>query len=387
MGGKSKAPPPPDYSGVAAANQRAAELQYQMGQEQLSWAKETYASDKAVTDRVVNAALEQQAATDASAKADRERYEQIFQPLEENLVDDANSYASGQRQDYNAGRAMSDVSQQFNQARQNAQQQLESFGVDPSQTRAAALDISTRTQEAAARASAGNQSRMADEGVERTLRSEAINVGKGYPGQIAQSYGVSLSAGQTAGNTTLAQTASGASTMGTNTQYQGLGNQSNANWGNVLLGQDRNNIARFQAQTEANKQTSGVGSVLGLVGGLASKAFAFEEGGPVPHEGAIPDDMPPEQPQGTVMPMDHQGVSVDPALSPSRGAIPDDVPAQLNAGEFVIPRDVVSFKGEEFFQRTIQSARKAAQSPDNARPSIADVPAGAPAIRTALPTG
>jgi hypothetical protein len=385
MGGKAKAPPPPDYGPVAAANQRAAELQYQLGSEQLSWAKEQYHSDKEVTDKVVNAALEQQAATDAAAKADRERYEKIYQPLEDSLVDDANTYASGERQDYNAGRAMSDVSQQFEQARQNAQQQLEQYGVDPSQTRAAALDISTRTQEAAARASAGNQSRMADEGVGRTLRSEAINVGKGYPGQIAQSYGTSIQAGQSAANTTLAQTASGASTMGTNVQYQGLGNQSNANWGNILLGQDRNNIARFQAQTEANK-SSGIGSVLGLVGGLASKAFMFEEGGAVP-EGAIPDDMPPSQPQGTVMPMDHQGVSVDPSMSPSQGAIPDDVPARLNAGEFVIPRDVVAYKGEEFFQRTIQSARKASQSPDNARPQTAAIPAEAPAVRTALPTG
>ena len=37
----------------------------------------------------------------------------------------------------------------------------------------------------------------------------------------------------------------------------------------------------------------------------------------------------------------------------------DDVQARLNAGEFVVPEDVVRWKGEEFFQKTIQGSRKA----------------------------
>jgi hypothetical protein len=45
-------------------------------------------------------------------------------------------------------------------------------------------------------------------------------------------------------------------------------------------------------------------------------------------------------------------------LSPSNGAQTDDVDAKLNAGEFVIPRDVAAWKGKEFFHKLIAAARK-----------------------------
>lgn len=53
------------------------------------------------------------------------------------------------------------------------------------------------------------------------------------------------------------------------------------------------------------------------------------------------------------------GGPVSPALSPSRGRRVDDVRANVNAGEFVIPKDVVAHKGSEFFQNIIAKARKA----------------------------
>lgn len=44
--------------------------------------------------------------------------------------------------------------------------------------------------------------------------------------------------------------------------------------------------------------------------------------------------------------------------SPSMGQKTDDVPANLNANEFVIPRDVALWKGQEFFQKLISDSRK-----------------------------
>ncbi|WP_020095744.1 hypothetical protein [Methylobacterium sp. 285MFTsu5.1] len=382
MGGKSKAPPPPDYSGLIAAQQQAAQQQFQLGQQQLEWAKQQDAMNRATSQRVVDAALTQQTANDQAAQEDRARYTSTFQPLEDDLVKDAKSYDSDARRDLNAGRAMANVSQQFQQARDNAMANLESYGIDPSQTRYAALDLETRTQEAAARASAGNQSYLQDDATARQLRADAINVGKGYPSQVAQAYGTSQNAGNQAVNSTLATTASGASTMGTNVQYQGLGNQSLSAESSTMLGADRNNISRTQVNNQAS---SGLGSVLGMATGLATsplsgssllgRAFAFEEGGPVPGRTALPED---DMMGGTPVPAE---------ASPSQGAITDDVPARLNAGEFVVPRDVVSFKGEEFFQKLIASTRKQEQSPGNARPRTAAIPAEAPAIRTALPMG
>jgi len=52
------------------------------------------------------------------------------------------------------------------------------------------------------------------------------------------------------------------------------------------------------------------------------------------------------------------GGFVSQALSPSNGHQVDDVPARLNEGEYVIPRDVVQFKGKEFFHKLIAQSRK-----------------------------
>jgi hypothetical protein len=46
-------------------------------------------------------------------------------------------------------------------------------------------------------------------------------------------------------------------------------------------------------------------------------------------------------------------------LSPSNGANTDDVSAQLNAGEFVVPKDVTAWLGQQHFYKLMAQARKA----------------------------
>lgn len=249
-----------------------------------------------------------------------------------------------------AGKAEADVAAQFEQARQTATDRLEQFGVDPSQTRQGALDLGTRVAEAAAQASAGNQARTNTENIGRALRSEAINVGRGYPGQIQASLAGAGQSGNQAVNTGLATTASGAQTMGTGQGWQGLGNQAVSGWGNILNAGFQNQLAAFQADQNAS---SGWGSALGTIGGLAT-AF-IQEGGVVPEPGR----------------------SVPVEASPSGGAIPDDIPAEieggaparLNAGEFVIPEDVVGWVGEKGMQQFILKARKEMSGGNGERPA------------------
>jgi len=352
MGGKSSPPPPPDYTPIANASKEAAEISAQVAREQLAWAKEQYASDKGITDRVVNKFLETQDINAATAAADRARYEKIYQPLEDQLAKEAESYASPERQALEEGRAQAAVAQQFEQARDSSMRQLESFGVDPTSTRAAALDIGLRAQQGAAQAAAGNQARLATEATGRALRSEAINVGRGYPGQIAGQYGTAIQGGAGAANTALAQTASGAQTMGTGAQYMGLQNQSLGTWSGALNAGYQNQLAAYNA---AN-QDSGWGTALGLVGSAVLKKWA--NGGPVDNGmttgGGVPDD-----------------------ASPTGGGAIDDVPARLTAGEFVVPKDVASWKGEEYFQKLIDQSRKAKEGA-SAKPAVGYAPAENP---------
>jgi len=366
MGGKSKAPEPPDYSGLVAASEKAADYSFQLGKEQLAWAKEQYANDSQIVERVVNAALERQQLNDEAALSDRERYEKRFQPLEDQLIRDAKDFASPERQELEAGRAAATVAENFDAQRRAAAQNLEAYGVDPTSTRFAALDMGSRVAQAAAQAGASNQARTQTEMMGRAMRSEAINVGRGYPGQIAGTYGTALQSGAAGANTALAGTASGASTMGTGTQWTGMGMSGLGQAGNLMNMGYNNQLsaAQFNAQ-----QSSGIGSLLGAGFGIATQFF--EDGGAVTSGGNVPME-----------------------ASPSRGAAIDDVDAKLNAGEFVVPKDVVSWKGEEFFQKLIDGSRKSRQTAP-AKPSYAIAPVGEPTFASrpaprsagALPTG
>lgn len=374
MGGKAKAPPPPDYSAIAAASEKAAEYSYKLGQEQLAWAREQYASDREVLDRVVNAAMDRQAINDESAAKDRARYESIYQPLEETLANEARDFASPERQEQEAGKASAAVAQQFDAARRAAAQNLEAYGVDPTSTRYAALDMGSRIQQAAAQAGAANQGRTQAEMMGRAMRSEAINVGRGYPGQIAGTYGTALQSGNTAANAQLAGTASGASTMGTATQWQGLGTNALNTWGNTLNMGYQNQLAQYQANQQSS---SGLGSLLGAGLGLMTTPLQGTMLAGLAEGGSVPGDVTP-------------GGNVPAQASPTRGRAIDDVPARLTAGEFVVPKDVAAWKGEEFFQKLIDGSRKAKQGA-TAKPSFAIAPPQQPTFASrpagALPTG
>jgi hypothetical protein len=126
-------------------------------------------------------------------------------------------------------------------------------------------------------------------------------------------------------------------------------------------------LAQWSAE---NNASSGWGSALGALGGIAAAWKSFEDGGLATNDpiSAVPVDAT----QGGRVPME---------ASPSGGRAVDDVPAALNAGEFVVPKDVVSWKGEEFFQKEIQKARQA-KSTAPARPSP-----GAPGISPAVARG
>lgn len=376
MGGKNDAPPPPDYTPIAQANEASAKYAFEIGKQQLAWAREQYANDRQIVDLVVNSAMRRQDVNDQSAAADRRRYEQLYQPLEDTAIREARDFASPERERFEMARAEAAVAQQAEAARRNATQNLESYGVDPSSTRFAALDLGARVQQAAAQAGAGNQARAQTEAVGRALRSEAINVGRGYPGQVAGTYGTALQSGNSAVNSALAGTASGANTMGTGAQWTGMGNQALGNWGNAVNQGYQNQLAAFNANQQAS---SGIGSLLGagvgllgmstqgtLLGGLMSGAALAAEGGSITPGGNVPTE-----------------------ASPTRGQAIDDVPARLTAGEFVVPKDVASWKGEEFFQKLIDGSRKAKESA-TAKPKYALVPPQQPTFASrpvgALPT-
>ena len=378
MGGKASAPAPPDFGPLAAASERAAEYSLQIAQEQLDWARQQYFLDRDVSDLVIESALEQMDQMSADAARDRARYEAIYQPLEDQLVQEAVEYDSPWRREEQAGMAQADVSQQFELGRQAAAQRLEGFGIDPGQVRAGAMDVSTRMQEAAARASAGNAARQQVEGMGRAMRAGAVDIGRGYPAQILGSTGMGMQAGNQAVNAGIATTATGSQAMGNPAQWMGQHNQALGTWWGGMNQMYGNQIDAFNAENRAN---AGAGQLPGMILGgamrLATGGIFGNSGGAVPDPAELP-------------PPDHGGMAVPDHASPSGGQVMDDVPARLQAGEFIIPEDAVRWHGEKTFHGLIEKAQKdRVEIPQRtgAIPEVGMIPPERPAVHTALPMG
>jgi hypothetical protein len=374
----------PDYSPLIKQLTKASEYSYNLAKEQFDWAKKTYADNKALGDQVVDFSLDRMKKTAEWADKDRKVYEGVYQPLQLQQAARAQDANDPRHAEYMAGLAEAQIADKFKAARDAAEERLAQYGVDPSQLRQGALDTGTRIAEASAMVGAGNQARLQDKQYADQLLSGAVQTGAAYPGQIASSNAAAGQYGNQAVNIPLAVTASGAQTMGTAPTYLGLGNQSVSSAGQLLNAGWNAQLQKNQADQEAS---SGIGTAIGAGTELLKLIPFTAKGGMVPgryaNGGGIPDD--PSMMGGD------PGTSVPPELSPSNGAIPDDVSAQVddgsqiqvNAGEFVIPKDVVQWLGEKGMQQFILKARKEMGDPNQAPAQPEPGPApGQPPIPT-----
>jgi hypothetical protein len=234
------------------------------------------------------------------------------------LMRNALSYASPQRIATDVGQAEAGVQQGAEAARQSAINDLQSYGIDPSSGRYAALDQASRVQSGAAAAGAGNQQRMADIAQGNAMQNQAISASLQ---NVQTGYGAANAANQFAGT-------------GMSLKYSPLGQTS----------QGTSSSAGFNlgASSGPNMNTiAGRQAAANVMGGGSTGA----KGGAV-HDGRIGGDISYDE-------------------SPSNGTKTDDVPARLNAGEFVMPRDVAEWKGQEFFYKLMAQARKARATAGN----------------------
>lgn len=328
----SDPPPPPDLGPAAEASREVAEMQQQTAREQLAWAREQDTMNRDLLNQVLDIQLPAMREQFQQAQSDRERYQTQFRPLEDAFVQEAQEYDTPERRAMERSRAMADVSTQFDAQRRNALQRLESYGVDPSQTRNAALDIGVRTAQAAAAAGAATNADRRVEDTGRALRSDAINLGRGALSNAAGFYGQSVGAGSAAQGNALNTTQAGAgatqSALGFSGQaLQGYGQQAN------IMNQGYQN--QFQGWNAQQQMLAGAFQGLGALGGMMVPGMA--DGGEVdPMTGEFMQDGPVATGMG-------DGSGVD-----------DTVPAMLSDGEYVIPADVVQAKGTEFFDKLVE---------------------------------
>lgn len=317
-----KAPKAPDMRPQAEASQYAADKAFEISKDQLDWAKEQWQATQEMLGPLLDQQFDMSEEQRELARVDRQRWREKFLPAEDRFIDRALDYDSSARRELEAGRARAQVQQALDAQRNNAQQRLNSYGIDPSQTRSHAIDAAQRTQAVAAQAAAGNQARARTEQMGTALLSDVSNMGRGLPGQAAASYAGALNAGNSyVGNQNSA----------VNSFMPALGNAQGWNaQGMQGINQSANILnAGYQNQLAAYNAGGGPLGALGQVGGMALGAymggggtFGFSEGGVAATDG------------------------VPGAPNPN-----DRVPALLDPEEYVVPKEVVRAKGTEFFDK------------------------------------
>jgi hypothetical protein len=390
-----------------------ADRQFGIEREQFDYFKEQNERDRTALQPVIEAITANQQQNATFSKELQDRYKSVYQPLEDQLISDANSYASPERKNLEMGRAMALVSGQMEGQRRSSIRNLESFGIDPTAARYAGLDANFRAMSGANSAAAGNIASQNVDDTARKLRSEAIAIGQAYPGNANNASNSSVNAGNSAAGNTLNLTNTAANTTGTPDKYASAGLQANSNAtsainsGTAALNSMNSAYGNmYNNNNNMYNQSSGWGSLLGLVGGAAIGGMAGGPGGAVAGanigkwfggSGADGANTLPTRVVGgagnrAVPTYEYaEGGAIPDIASPTGGSAIDDVPARLTAGEFVVPKDVATWKGEEFFQKLIEQSRKAKQGAV-AKPEVGVAPQQPPTFVSrpqggALPVG
>jgi hypothetical protein len=248
---------------MAKASMDAAKIWENVAREQLEWAKQQDQQSQALLQQVLGVQLPAMQAQYEQAIKDISRYNDVFIPLQDQFIDEAQQYDTPERREEAAAKRMADVRSQFEAARRNTEDQLQSYGIDPGQLRTNALDRGIRAQEAATAAMAGNQGRQQVEDYGRAMRMDAMNMGMGLPGQYTQGLSAASGMGATAmgGQNQTTGTISGAQQVAAS--YGQMGMQGIGQSANITNMGYQNQMARWQAGQQG---IAGLGQLAGQLG-------------------------------------------------------------------------------------------------------------------------
>lgn len=280
--------PAPDYTGISAANEKAAQLGYQAAADRLAFDKQVYDEKQPYTQALEQRALEiadqQKAMGDtnkASGDLQLQRYRDKGIPVEDRMYQEAMDYGSAADQEVEAAKAANTVTSQGEAQRQAATQRLEDLGIRPDSGVLAGTDAATGAVTAADAANAANSARTSvrDKGV--ALRAGAANFARGGTNAAATGYSTSIAAGNSStGNMTAASNAGLPAAQlvdggyGSGLQAAQIGSSSALGMGNVLntgYGIAQGGVNSYNASQGGD---SGLGSIIGTGLGIGMKYLA-----------------------------------------------------------------------------------------------------------------
>ncbi len=349
MSDEPNVPSAPDYGPYLQAFSQIAQQAQQHGTEALKWAQDQVANNKDLLDQVNKGLVDTQTTFNDAAKRTLAQSGDLTQTGIQNLKDQYAKYADPARKADAMGQAGAQAAQATEAARKASMAELESYGVNPGAVRFGGLDAAARLQSAATRVGAENIAGRQNDALADQTNQQIINEGNILGGQSNANAATGAGAGTGAVGAANSTTSTGGGVLGTGLQWTGAATGANQAATGALNTSYQNQVDQFKAE---KSNDSGIGSLLGFGASLLGKGGAFGAGGALAflEEGGAVDDI--------------GGGAVPVEMSPSGGAQTDDVPAvapggpaRLNGGEFVLPKDVVSWMGEQQLQKLIEKAR------------------------------
>lgn len=266
--------------------------QQKLSEEQVGINKETQRRQTAIAEEQFGLNMESQRRQMAIAEEQYQRYKNTFEPLQNEIIADAQAYDTEANRERIAGEAMGDVSTQFEIQRQNEKMRAAQYGIDPTSGRYRGMSEASNINEAATKASAATRARTAAEQLGWAKKMDAIGLGSGIFGNQATAMGLALNAGNSAvGNQATATGLSmnaGNAAIGAGqvpiSNYGAMGNSltgsigsSMGGWssvGQLGVGKYNADVNAYSAQQQAAAAGSaGLGSALGSIAGTAASLY------------------------------------------------------------------------------------------------------------------
>lgn len=372
-GGGPDVPDPPDYTEVINSIKSVMGWSQEQADKTMKYAEDAYAKYGATADEFADSAFEtQDRLTEDAAKyrTDVEKY----RPVNQAQIDEALRLSNPAEWERQAGANEQAADMAIRQRLAAAQEQAESRGVVPGTARDDALRRAAAIGAGGSMAMAGNMGRLAAQDQARKAVEAAVAQGNVTSDNVNQSEGAGLAAGAAGVESKLKAEQTRATAMGSPDRWGALTAQGNSDWAKALGDSYENELGAYEQEAKADQaESEGWGQIAGLGLKTGMSLFGLAEGGAIPDPqmfaqggGPIPVGMSPSGGQR----VDDVPAQIRPGGAPMPGPAAATKPAQLNAGEFVVPQDVMKWMGEKGAQQMILKARKEMNGGDKTRPAV-----------------
>ena len=246
----SSKPPKPDplIGQTAKQNADIAQQQLDVAKQQLEWERDRASVQDPLIQKIVDQQIASGDANAARAESQWQVYRDLFAPVEERMVKDANEFDSQARKDRMAAEAGGDVVRGYQAARDTSQRSMERMGINPNSGRFQALAHEASLGLAKDTAGAMNKARRDTELQGMAMRQGTAQFGRNMPTTGIATDAAALNAGNSATGNLATQ--AGLHNSGLNAAQSWFGGATGANnsAGNTMLNQYQGLLGAWQQQ-------------------------------------------------------------------------------------------------------------------------------------------